>query len=282
MSQPTSGESRSPHPARQLWQLIEPIHAVTYFAPACRDAMTEIGLQGFWMGYFAGRAAPLGAVDAAVVEATFMNFAPSRVRRAVPHAWAVATPQVAIEARADAAAIALRQLVVNIDEHARRIVPLLEGAVRAARCDGRPLAAANQALELPADPAARLWQLATTLREHRGDGHVAALVGAGSSEATMLQAARGWSDTEWAAAGDRLCSLGWLDEDLRLTEDGALVRMRVEQHTDDIAMQPYRDGLTETGFELLMSVLRAPAHAITSSGLLPFPNPIGVQAPPRA
>ena len=48
------------HTARSMWTLFEPIHAVTYFAPEARAALEEAGLRGFWRGYFAGRAAPLG------------------------------------------------------------------------------------------------------------------------------------------------------------------------------------------------------------------------------
>ena len=43
-----------------MWTLFEPVHAVTYFAPEARSAFEAAGLRGFWRGYFAGRAAPLG------------------------------------------------------------------------------------------------------------------------------------------------------------------------------------------------------------------------------
>jgi hypothetical protein len=58
-------------PARRLWQVAEPYHALTYFAPEAHRAYEDAGLRGFWRGYFAGRAAPLGAVGAGVVTATF-------------------------------------------------------------------------------------------------------------------------------------------------------------------------------------------------------------------
>ena len=154
-SDPTTAPP-SPSPSRRLWELIEPIHAVTYFSAACQDAMTEVGMKGFWMGYFAARSAPFGAAAPALVEATFYNFAPTLVRRALPDAWARATPADVLTARSAAAAIALRQLAPEADEYARRALPLLESAAGAARCDGRPLAAANQALAAAADPVERL------------------------------------------------------------------------------------------------------------------------------
>ena len=76
-----------------MWWATEPYHAVVYFAPETRDVCTAIGLKGFWMGYFAGRAAPMGPVTPAVVHATFFNFAPGMVARAIPDAWAIAAPE---------------------------------------------------------------------------------------------------------------------------------------------------------------------------------------------
>ncbi len=270
-------------PARAIWRLIEPIHAVTYFAPAARDRVAELGTLGFWMGYFAARSAPLGTVDPAVVEATFYNFAPRLVTRALPDAWSYTTPAAVIDARAEGAAIALRQevTVADLEETVARAVPLLEAAARAAGCGGRPLAAANQALARRDDPVERLWQACTTLREHRGDGHVAALVAAGIDgiDAHLLgiaagriparvKDARGWADAEWQAAQDALAN--------RDPHEAALAYERVEQITDDLAMQPYRDGLTESGFELLGTLLAKIARPLVASGVVPFPNPIGL------
>jgi hypothetical protein len=60
--------------ARQTWHGLETINAVTYFSPECLRASEDLGLKGFWMGYFANRAAPLGAVGPELVEATFFRF----------------------------------------------------------------------------------------------------------------------------------------------------------------------------------------------------------------
>lgn len=268
-------------PARAIWQLIEPIHAVTYFAPACLDAMNELGMKGFWMGYFAGRAAPMGAANPAVVQATFFNFSPKLVHRALPDAWSFASPDAAIAARAAGAAIALRGAVPDIEETVTRVLPLLEPAARAADCTGRPLAAANQSLSERHDPVERLWQACTTLREHRGDGHVAALVAAGISgiEAHLLavsagrvppqvKQARGWSDEEWQEAEMRLAS--------RDPDTMTVAYERVEQITDEISVQPYRDGLTQPGIELLKTLLTKISRPLVATGIVPFPNPIGL------
>jgi Helix-turn-helix family len=278
------------HPARRLWRLIEAINGVTYFAPTCRTAMDDLGLKGFWMGYFAARSAPFGPVGPAVVEATFYNFAPSLVRRAIPDAWDLATPEAILEARAAAAAEVLRRARPGIDAEAARIVELLVDAKRAGRVDGRPLFAANQAVPLPPDPVAALWQCCTALREHRGDGHVAMLVGydlsgveahqvmvaAGAIDDERLRTARGWQPEEWTAAKGRLRRRGLLDADDHLTDAGATMRDRIESSTDQLAMQPYQDGLTDTDVERLPDMLEPIARAVYAADILVFPNPMGL------
>jgi hypothetical protein len=59
-----------------MWTLFEPVHAVAYFAPEARSAFEDGWLRGSGRGYFAGRAAPLGPVNAAVVGASFFNSSP--------------------------------------------------------------------------------------------------------------------------------------------------------------------------------------------------------------
>ena len=57
-----------------------------YFVPEAAEAYARLGITGT-AGYFASRAAPMGAVSADVVIATFFNFNPELVRRAIPDAW---------------------------------------------------------------------------------------------------------------------------------------------------------------------------------------------------
>jgi glutathione S-transferase len=99
---------------------------------------------------------------------------------------------------------------------------------------GRPLAAANAALPVPAETHLAAWQSLTTLREHRGDGHNAALLqrgisgvgahvlaaAAGRTSREWLLRARGWDDAAWDAAAGELASRGWLDGG-ELTAEGA-------------------------------------------------------------
>ncbi|MER7154234.1 hypothetical protein ABT366_25865, partial [Streptomyces lydicus] len=70
--------------ARSLWLVTEPLHAVCYFDEECRGLGKALGLKGFWMGYFASRTAPLGAVEPAAATAVLGVFAPRMVARALP------------------------------------------------------------------------------------------------------------------------------------------------------------------------------------------------------
>src|SRR5580693_4703964 len=153
--------------ARAMWTMFEPVHDVTYFAPEALSAFTDAGLRGYWRGYFAGRAAPLGGARAAVVTASFFNFAPSFVGRAVPGVWELITPADAIAVREAGAAAALRRLLDGREAEAAKAADLLWRAVEDLEFAGRVLSAANSELPVSADPLTRLWQAATLLREHR-------------------------------------------------------------------------------------------------------------------
>ncbi len=274
---------------RHLWQLYEPLHAVTYFAPQARAAYESIGLRGYWRGYFAGRAAPLGAAAAAPVTALFFSFAPTMVARAFPDVWERVSPEQALAARLDGAVAALRAVLPPEPGRWAEAADLVEIAARAAVTDGRALGAANAALPRPADVLARLWLAATVLREHRGDGHVAALLDAevtGCQALVLrnalhggrrqLQPNRGWTDAEWDAAARALAERGWLDDDGRPTATGAAAHRAVESRTDRLAAQPWTalSPADATRLSQALAPLAAAAEAV-----VPYPNPMGL---PRA
>nr|WP_211240921.1 hypothetical protein [Hamadaea tsunoensis] len=275
-----------------MWTLFEPLHAVTYFAPECREHFEAAGLRGFWRGYFAGRAAPLGAVGAPPVVAAFFGFAPGTVHRALPDVWTRATPERAISARLDGARAALARLLDGTAaDHLSEAADLLAEAAAYADTAGRVLGAANAALGVPEDVLGKLWQAATVLREHRGDGHVAALVvhGLDGCETQAwrsgldlrrdhLQPARGWTDEEWAAAVDRLAGRGWLSAAGAATRTGVEAHDAIEAMTDRAAMRPW-DGLGEERTARLAELLTPLAHAAYRD--LPAWNPIGLPEPPR-
>ena len=239
--------------ARAMWTMFEPVHDVTYFAPEALSAFTEAGLRGYWRGYFAGRAAPLGGARAAVVTASFYNFAPAFVARAIPGVWDLITPAEAIEVREAGAAASLRRLLGGREAEAAKAADLLWRAAEDLDFAGRALSAANSELPVSGDPLTRLWQAATLLREHRGDGHFAALAAADidGCEAVVLRCAkdtdisrdlmqpvRGWTDEQWDAAAARLAERGWIGEDETLTAAGRAAHDAVEAATDQAAPGP--------------------------------------------
>ncbi len=283
--------STSPEPwVRTAWHLVEHVNAVSYFAPECRAAPTALGLRGFWMGYFACRAAPFGAAPAALVEATFFNFEPAMVRKAIPAAWSLASPADVLVARRTSAAAALRRLVPGVDAVAAQIVAQLAPLIDDAIPSGRPLFAANQTVAPVDDPVEQLWQHATSAREHRGDGHVAALVAAdldgcealtlfaadvGTPDAEALRGSRGWSADEWAAAEDRLQVRGLLDGAGELTDDGRRLRTQVERATDNAARRLFA-GLHPSAHADLLALLSPVARTIRDSNTVTYPNPMGL------
>lgn len=238
--------------ARAMWTMFEPVHDVTYFAQEALSAFTEAGLRGYWRGYFAGRAAPLGEAPAVVVSASFFNFAPSFVARAIPGVWSMITPQNAIAVREAGAAASLRRLLDGREAEAAKAADLLWSAVQDLDFAGRVLSAANVELAASDDPLIRLWQATTVLREHRGDGHFAALAAADidGCEAVVLrcgkdmsrdlmQPVRGWTDEQWDAAAARLAERGWIDEDAAITAAGRAAHDAVEAATDQAAARPW-------------------------------------------
>jgi hypothetical protein len=278
-----------------VWQYGEPIHAIIYYAPERRAATDALGLKGGWMSYFGCRAAPLGAATAPAVTALFYNFHPQMVARAIPDAWSYATPAALLDARLTAVDAAMRRVLgddVVSSSSVARAAELAAAAVRGCDMAGRAMGAANQAVPEPDEPHLRLWQALTAVREHRGDGHVDALVDAEVSppEALVLQAAtgrspedglranRGWSDDEWSAAASSLARRGLVD-DLRITSAGAELRQLVEDGTDRRAA-PIVAGLGDDRVDELVTHLRPLADAVMTAGAVPALNNMGVPWPP--
>jgi hypothetical protein len=280
--------------SRRMWHLLEPVHAVVYFAPEVVDSARSLGLKGFWMGYFAGRAAPLGPVAPEVVTATFFNFHRRMVDRALPDAWAIASPLDVLAARLDGVGRVLRRVLgddVVAGRDVARAAELAEQAVSHCSLPGRALFAAHASLPWPDGPHLRLWHAATLLREHRGDGHVAAnlahgfdgvsahvaVTASGAVPRASLQPHRGWTDEEWDGAAARLADAGLLDSG-RLTAEGEARRRAVEDATDRLAAGPW-DHLGTERTDQLADLLRPLVAAVTSSGLVPYPNPMGLPRP---
>jgi hypothetical protein len=242
--------------ARRMFELVEPIGVIPYSADEPNEAMFALGFTNYWDTYFAGRAAPLGLVPAEVVDALFYNFAPGEVARHIPKVWRTTTPEAAIAARQTGCVRALRRILgdgVNSPAFARAAELLLEAAT-SAPLEGRPMYAALRAIPIPDDVVARLFHAASLLREHRGDGHIAALMTAGVAglEAHVLFALDMGMPAEkfgriqhlpaaqLAAVIDGMRDRGLIGDDGWLTEQGRAVKQQVEERTDDLAAKPYQ------------------------------------------
>ncbi|MEU9862735.1 hypothetical protein AB0D99_17870 [Streptomyces sp. NPDC047971] len=282
-----------PGRVRQMWHLLEPLHALLYYAPEAVEEARALGYEvgERWPGYFAWRAAPLGPAGAERVGSAFYSFSPEMVARYVPGVWRTATPSDVLDARLRAVDRAYRALLgptavegPDLDEAAA----LARRAADAAVTAGRPLAAANAELPWPEAPHLVLWQAATILREHRGDGHLVALLAAGldpvealvsfaavgaASEQTF--ASRGWSARAWSAARDRLTARGLLAADGSVTDAGRALRARVELRTDELAAAPWA-ALGPESTARLAELLGGPWLAVIGSGLLPGENTLGI------
>jgi hypothetical protein len=262
------------------------LHALAYFAPEVDQALTGIGLRPGRMPYFAGRSAAMGQVGPEVVAATFYNFNPEVVARVIPRAWTLATPEQILAARLEGVDQALTRLLGEGELKSDQVVEAAELAREAtAGCttEGRPLYAAHAGLDWPEPPHLALWHAITLLREHRGDGHVAALLlnGLSGVEALVTHVAtgggftvdaakltRGWSDEQWAATEQRLRDRGILDAEGTLTAEGLAVRDRVETATEAAARGPW-DHLGPEKTARLEELGRDLTRRVVSAGAFP-------------
>lgn len=278
--------------ARRMWLRFEPYHDVTYFTPESRAATDSLGCRGGWMGYFGMRAAPLGAASPQQVTSAFYSFHPSRVHRALPDAWQVATPETFLATRLIGADRALRRLLgedVLGGAAVEEAADLAVAAAGHAPTAGRPLAAANAALPWPDRPHLALWQATTVLRESRGDGHLAALVTAGLDpcealvcfaadtglDPDYLRQARGWPGEEWEQAANRLRERDLLDGAGALTQEGRMLRKWVEDRTDLAAMAPWA-ALGEARTGRLAELLEPMALTLSENNEAMGLNPLGL------
>jgi hypothetical protein len=262
------------HRSRRLWEAVERFHAgPVYLEPECRQEAALAGAKGFWMSYFATRAAPLGAIGPDAVEAIFFYFAPVRVRRALPDAWRFASPQALLDARYRGVDAALRRLLGEATVASPELAEaaaLARQAVRSGRILGRPLFAGWAGLPWPDAPHLQLWHAATVLREHRSGSHLVALAAegldgcetvvshaaAGGAPEDWIEGEAGWTAAEAGAARERLADRGWLDGSGAMTPAGHAGRDRIEAMTDALD-DPVWAGLGDDGCTRLEALLGA-------------------------
>jgi hypothetical protein len=276
-------QMQHPEPvARRLFELTEPISLVNFFSPEPNDSMAALGFSNYWDGYFAGRSAPLGRVPGEVVHAAFYNFADGEVARHIPKVWDTTTPEAAHAARQQGCVAALRRILGDLTgtPGLARAAELLAVASVSAPLEGRVMYAGLRSLPMPSEPVTRLWHAANMLREHRGDGHIAALVSEriGGLEAHVLSAldigiypAESFGRIHHLPKGllagvmGGLRDRGLIDASGRFTDAGRAAKARVESLTDALAEAPY-EGLKPVELEELIAVLEPVSARLQATG----------------
>ncbi len=275
--------STTPRTARRMFELLEPICLVTYLADESNEELAALGHPTYWDGYFASRAAPLGRVPAQVVDAAFYSFADGEAARHIPGAWETIPPEASFAAWRRGSAASLRRIVgaeVADSPGLARTADLITQAATSAPTAGRVMYAGWRTLPVPEDAVTRLWHSATMLREHRGDGHVAALLttGIGGTEAHVLSALdMGIHPAEsfgrihhlpkkrLAAVMDGLRERGLIDADGRFTAAGRETKDRIEALTDELAAPPF-DALSPAEFDELLAELEPVTATVVAAG----------------
>lgn len=273
-----------PHDAGRAARSLETLHAFGYFAPEVQDELTRTGLEKGRQSYFASRSAPLGAVSSGTVAATFFVFNPAFVAERMAGVWSVASPEEVTAARYRGVSRAWQRLLPDLDPgDVAEAAGLARTAAEACSVAGRPLSAAHADLPWPQEPHMVLFHALTVLREHRGDGHIAALLGEGLSALEALvthtatgrgftvaaaQATRGWTEGDWRATETALVERGLLTAEGGLTEEGHSLRQRVEEATDRMGAPPWQ-ALGEEGATRLAELGRPWVRQALANGAFP-------------
>jgi len=217
--------------ARRIWEVVEPIAAAAYFAPEAHAAYEALGFKGSggaanglqfpdMVAYFLSRGACLGKVQGEVIAAAFGVFKREMVVDAVDRGWDICgDPAPVLAARQDGTTAALERVLGTEPEGMKRATELLLRAAAAAPGEGRHLFSGLQSLGLPGTPMGDFWRAADLVREHRGDSHIAAWIGADLDACeigVITDVWRGAPVKSWVR------SRGWSNDEM----DGAVERLR--------------------------------------------------------
>ena len=241
--------------ARRLGRSIEPLAANVYFAPECHEAYAALGFNPSpgdigglplpdGVAYFTSRGACLGQVPGELVAMSFGVFNPAAVVPAVTAGWGI-TDRTKMLAARQSGAVASLERIIGDDPGIARATEILKRAAASAHGQGRALFSGLSSLGYPGTPMGDLWRAADLVREHRGDSHVIAWVGACLSpiEIGLLTElfwgiapksyifSRAWSVDQVNESWAGLEARGFIAND-SLTDEGRAFREAVEYATD--------------------------------------------------
>jgi len=244
------------HPARRVWDVLEPIAANVYFAPEVHGELEKLGYGGGSPGpngihypdgpaYFASRGGCLGQVSGHVIAAAFGVFKRDMVVAVTAHAWSVANVDDVLAARERGAVASLTRLLGESPDGLAWVTDVLKRMAEAGPGEGRHVYSGLLSLGYPSTPMGAFWRAADLVREHRGDSHIAAWIDRDldACEIGLLTdpwrgqplkswvRSRGWTEDELEAGCERLRSRGLLAGDA-LTPEGRHLREDIESATD--------------------------------------------------
>ena len=272
---------------RRLARAAETVHGLSYYGPEI-NRFNDGGFRGWWHAYFAYRLAPLGPVGLATATATFYNFAPRMVARAVPGVWDIMNPDQVLARREELVGHVLER-VFGDGNHQNVVAEAAELATEAVsnlNLEARPLAAAHREMPGPnitgqaaVDAAKQLWHATTIWREYRGDSHNIALAAAeidgpsshllmiasGRGNRAVISKIRGWTEEEWNVAAAGLRARGVLDEAGAFTDEGAAFRAEIENATDRLSARPV-ETLGRERAERLSTLMSSLSEFLKTSG----------------
>jgi hypothetical protein len=277
LAQPIAPPVVGNSPARRLRDALEPIATQGWWSRAASERLSALGL-GFFDAYVWGRAASLGTPAPAVVVATFGVFEPGLLTAVYSQGVAAAGRDDVLAARAAGAAESMATLVS--DGEAAAIADPLLAALEGLDGAARPLFSALRALPMPDTAPGRLWRAAELVREHRGDGHLAAAAVAGFDAATLnvftelwlgygfgeYSGTRGFGAEQLGAALGGLEGRGWVAGS-SLTPDGLVARLALEAATD-ASQAALLDGLGD-GIEALIEAAEAVSERVLAASAFP-------------
>jgi hypothetical protein len=268
-------------------QSIETAFSASVLLPAVLQGLQALGVEVNDVAdvNIVTRSAAMRTDNPAVVWSTFFNPNPAGINRLIPSTWEKTSFESVLAAQSDAFGPPLKAATASMEPgELAELAGLCRAVTSTANdnCEGRPLFAGLASLPLPTEDHMMVWHAARLLREHRGDGHIAALVveGLGRIDALVIHAAmmpmfgdglrrsRRWSMDDWNTSIASLRKRGWLtdDETLTFTDEGRARRQWIEDRTNDLAAVAF-DPIGNAGVERLIELGAKFTAALESGGL---------------
>ena len=284
---PLTPSSIDPSKTLPALRSIETAFSTSVLHPAVLDALQRLGVDVRDVAdvNIVTRCAAMRTYNPAVVWSTFFNPEPTAIYRLVPSTFEKVPFEQVLAAQSDALFEPFQKASESIPpaelaELAQLCRIVTDAASR--HCEGRPLFAGLASLPHPSQDHMMMWHAARLLREHRGDGHVAALVveGLGPIDALVVHAAllpsmaeglrrsRRWSVDDWKASMVSLRQRGWLtdDEVPTFTPEGRQRREWIESRTDELAAIAF-DPIGTDGIERLTGLGQKYTESLEAAGM---------------